>query len=311
MSHQRLAFVYSPRYCVDIGAHVFDTSKYRRIAERIAAEFGRPGEDILIAPEPASPSQLAAALEPDYLRDLIEARRTPRTRRSELPISREIVEAAFLCAGGTIRAAREALRRRGIGFHIGGGWHHAYPDHAEGFCYVNDLAVAALVLRAEGAARRAAVVDCDLHQGNGTAACFRADAAVFCFSIHQERLYPFPKERGDWDIGLANGAGDEEYLARLAEAVPRIYDEHRPDIVLYVAGADPCLQDQLGDLALTMDGLRRRDERVIFAAAERGIPLVVALAGGYAPDIADIVAIHLQTARVCAEAAAMYEAARE
>jgi acetoin utilization deacetylase AcuC-like enzyme len=301
----KIAFAYSPKYGVDIGAHVFITAKYALTAKRLREECGVTPEQI-IEPSLAPEADLQRALEPEYLEDMAELRRTPRTEYSELPITREIINGAFLCAGGTLLAAREALERRGIGFHVGGGWHHAFPDHAEGFCYVNDLAVAILALKAEGRIRRALVVDCDLHQGNGTAVYFQDDPDVFTFSIHQERLYPF-KQRSDLDIGLDDGVGDAEYLQRLGSAIPRLYDEHKPDMVFYVAGADPYERDQLGSLQLTKDGLRQRDELVIAAAAERNIPLTITLAGGYAPDVNDTVDIHISTAKTALAAAAKYE----
>jgi acetoin utilization deacetylase AcuC-like enzyme len=302
----KIVFVYSPQYCVDIGAHVFRTEKYRLVAERIAAQCGIPLEEML-APQPASQNDLRRALDPRYLQDMKERRWTGRTASSELPITREIIEGAFLCAGGTLLAARKALEIGGVGFHVGGGWHHAFADHAEGFCYVNDVAVAILALKDEGAVERVLVVDCDLHQGNGTARYFQSDPSVFTFSIHQERLYPI-KGKSDLDIGLDDYAGDEEYLEPLASAIPRLYDSHKPQIVFYLAGADPFEHDQLGALRLTKSGLRRRDEQVIRSAAERKIPLVVVLAGGYAVDLRDTVDIHVSAAEVALECAALYRA---
>jgi acetoin utilization deacetylase AcuC-like enzyme len=187
--------------------------------------------------------------------------------------------------------------RRGAGINVGGGFHHAYADMASGFCYINDLAVAIRVLQRDGLVRRAAVVDCDLHQGNGTAVIFQGDPDVFTFSIHQENLYPV-KERSDLDIGLDDFTEDEEYLVRLEGALPRVLDEHRPEIVLYQAGADPYREDQLGSLRLTVQGLERRDRLVLEGCARRDIPSVVTLGGGYARKVSDTIAIHHQTCRV-------------
>ncbi len=301
----RVAFIYSPKYCVDIGAHVFQTSKYRLIADRLAEEM-KFGPDDFIEPDFAPYEALLRAHDQEFLDDMDNLRWTERTRPSELPITKDIIDAAVLCAGGSIRASREALDRNGIGFHIGGGWHHSFPDHAEGFCYINDIAVAIINLKAENAIQRAIVVDCDLHQGNGTAYFFRNDPDVWTFSIHQENLYPM-KQRSDLDIGLENFAGDDVYLKRLGSALPRLNEEYYPCIVFYVAGADPYEKDQLGSLQITKEGLRKRDELVIRSAAERGIPVVVMLAGGYAPDVNDTVEIHCNTAQVALEAAGLYE----
>lgn len=179
--------------------------------------------------------------------------------------------------------------------HVGGGFHHAFSGHGEGFCLLNDVAVALRTLLAEGAVERAAVVDLDVHHGNGTAAIFRDDPAVFTFSMHQERNYPMPKPPGDLDVGLDDGTGDEEYLAILDERLGSIIRKHRPELVIYLAGADPYGDDQLGGLALTLEGLRRRDRMVFDACGDAGIPVAVTLAGGYAVREADTVEIHAAT----------------
>lgn len=286
-------FVYSDRYEVDIGPHVFPTVKYRLARERlIASGRARPGD--FAEPSMPSDADLRRAHAAEYLEDMRLLRSTWRTIYSELPITREIVDASALAAGGTILAARGALEV-GASLHIGGGHHHAFADHAEGFCYVNDVAVAALALLAEGRIARAAVIDLDVHQGNGTAKIFEEDPNVFTFSVHQEWNYPI-KERSCRDVGLEDGVGDEKYLGVLDREVPPILDAHRPDLVFYLAGADPYREDQLGGLALTRDGLRERDRRVIAWARERGIPVTVALAGGYAARLDDTVAIHVATA---------------
>ncbi|MEO0116860.1 MAG: histone deacetylase [candidate division WOR-3 bacterium] len=291
-----MKFVYSDKYEMNIGPHVFPTQKYRLIKERLLAE-GLAKEEDFLEPPPINVDDIRLVHTEEYIQDMLNLRWTSRTIRSELPLTWEIIEGYFLAAAGTILAARLALEEK-IGFHIGGGFHHAFPNHGEGFCYVNDIGVAIKKMQKEGRIKKAAVIDCDLHQGNGTARIFQDDPDVFTFSIHQENLYPI-KERSDWDIGLPDFAGDDIYLGHLASAVPQIYDRHRPELVIYVAGSDPYLDDQLGLLQLTKEGLKKRDEIVIGEGEKRRIPICVVLAGGYARKIEDTVEIHLNTAKVC------------
>lgn len=292
--------VYSPEYECDIGRHVFPTQKFRLVRDALIAS-GVLEERNVITPEAPPRADLLLVHTPEYLDDLAHLRWTPRTRMSELPLTPEVVRAYLLAAGGTTRAAALALTH-GVGVHLGGGFHHAFADLASGFCYINDLAVAIRVLQRDGRIRRAAVVDCDLHQGNGTAHVFRGDAEVFTFSIHQEHLYPV-KETSDLDIGLENGAGDEEFNRRLAAALPRVW-EHQPELVLYQAGADPYEDDQLGALRLTIEGLEARDALVLEGCAARGIPVVVTLGGGYARQVIDTVRIHHNTCALALQLAA-------
>src|SRR5262245_2459629 len=286
-------FVHSARYEVDIGVHVFPTEKYRLLRERLLARGLATAADFA---EPQMPSwqDLLRVHTPEYLDDLFNMRSTWRTSFSELPLTKEIVEAFTLAAGGTTLAARSAIEA-GAALHLGGGLHHAFAEHAEGFCYVNDVAVAARLLLEEERVGKIAVIDCDVHQGNGTARIFEDDPSVFTFSIHQENNYPL-KERSDRDVGLENGVGDAEYLAILAREVPAIFDGERPDFVFYLAGADPFEQDQLGGLSLTKAGLRERDRAVIAWCRERAIPVATVLAGGYAVRLADTITIHEATA---------------
>jgi acetoin utilization deacetylase AcuC-like enzyme len=214
--------------------------------------------------------------------------------RLEVPFSEELRDAMVLSSGGTLVTARAALEH-GISAHLGGGFHHAYPDHGEGFCMLNDVAVAARVLIEEGIVARAAVIDLDVHHGNGTAAIFADDPAVFTFSMHQENNYPADKPASDFDVALEDGIGDEEYLDLLSQSLPKVFDAHEPQMVFYLAGADPYRDDQLGGLALTLDGLRKRDRMVLEAASERDVPAAVVLAGGYAYRLEDTVAIHVAT----------------
>ncbi len=289
--------VYAPGLAsFDLGEHVFPAGKYRILARRLEER----GWVLLPVETPVSWEDLRLVHTPAYLEDLRHARWTPRTRFSEIPLTSGIVEAFRLMAAGTLLAARQALEAGGC-FHIGGGFHHAYPDHAEGFCYVNDLAFTVRKLQQEGMIRRAAVVDLDVHQGNGTAFIFADDPTVFTFSMHQEDLYPVPKESGDLDVGLPRGTGDDPYLTALRKHLPRVW-AFEPDLLLYQAGVDPFREDQLGGLALTVEGLRERDRLVIEGAVRRGIPVVVTLGGGYARRIEDTVRLHLQTAGVLEEA---------
>jgi acetoin utilization deacetylase AcuC-like enzyme len=284
--------VYSPDYECDIGMHVFPTEKFRLVRDALLAK-GRVASSEVVEPEMAPREDLLLVHDPAYLDDLDDLRWTPRTRMSELPLTHDIVRAYKLAAGGTTLAARQATAQ-GFGINLGGGFHHAYSDHAEGFCYLNDLAIAVRVLQRDHLVRRASVVDCDVHQGNGTAAIFRDDPSVFTFSIHQEMNYPVPKERSNLDIGLENGTGDAEYGERLARGLERVWD-FAPELVLYQAGADPFLEDLLGGLALTRAGLEARDRRVLEGCAQRDIPVVVTLGGGYARDRDDTIAIHVRT----------------
>jgi acetoin utilization deacetylase AcuC-like enzyme len=217
-----------------------------------------------------------------------------------MALTEDIVMFSKLTVGGTVLTCFKALEA-GIGFHIGGGFHHAFTDHAEGFCYINDIAIGIRKAQDGGRMSRAAVIDCDLHQGNGTANIFLNDPTVYTFSIHQEHLYPI-KERSDMDIGLDDLVGDEEYLDALRFRVPQVLDASDPELLVYVAGADPYAGDRLGTLQLTKEGLAERDRIVIRSARHRGIPVAVVLAGGYAAVTMDTVEIHANTALVCEDA---------
>ena len=284
-------FIYSEGYYADIGAHVFPVEKYRLVYQQLVAR-GLIGGN-LIEPAPASQADLLLVHDRDYVEDLVHARLTERTLSSELPISKEIIRAFLLATGGTIRASEEALRE-GCAVNLSGGFHHAFPDHAEGFCYINDMAVAVRKIQKEKRVTRVAVIDCDLHQGNGTAFIFKDDESVYTFSIHQRDLYPL-KQDSSWDIHLKNGVGDEEYLGHLVKAVPAIMEKFRPDFLLYQAGADPYEGDQLGDLKLTIEGLKRRDALVFGECKKRGVPMAALLGGGYAINTNDTVTIHVNT----------------
>jgi len=289
-------FVYAESYYADIGAHVFPTQKYRLVYQALRA---RSIAQNFIEPEPASRKDLLLVHTADYVEDLLQARSTPRTESSELPISEKIIRALLLATGGTIRACEEALKT-GCAINLCGGFHHAFPNHAEGFCYVNDMAVGIRQLQQQKSGIKVAVIDCDLHQGNGTAAIFEEDENVYTFSIHQRDLYP-PKKDSNWDIHLRNGVGDEEYLGHLEKAVPAIMERFKPDFILYQAGADPYEGDQLGDLKLTIEGLKKRDELVFRECKKRGVPIAAVLGGGYATNTDDTVAIHVNTCLAAVE----------
>ena len=285
------AVVHSDGYFADIGVHVFPMRKFRLIREEIVRRGLLADSDVL-APKPATPEQILRVHDRAYVDKLIHgALSVLEEALLELPYSKQLADASFLCAGGSILAAGEALTR-GVGINLGGGFHHAFPDHGEGFCVFNDIAIAIRALQHEGRIRRAAVIDLDVHQGNGTAAIFRDDPSVFTLSIHEEGNYPAIKPPSDLDVGLDTGTGGAEYLAALERHAPAILDRHRPDLVAYVAGADPYEQDQLGGLKLSREHLRQRDRVVFEACASREIPVVAFLAGGYALRIEDTVAIH-------------------
>jgi acetoin utilization deacetylase AcuC-like enzyme len=222
--------------------------------------------------------------------------------RMEVPYSAELIEACWLAAGGSILAARRALED-GFSANIGGGFHHAYPDHGEGFCVIHDVAVAIRKMQADGAIERAMVVDTDVHQGNGTAAIFGGDETVFTMSIHQEHNYPYPKPPSTLDVNLPDGVADTDYLAILEKYLHRSFDEFSPQLLFYVAGADPYGEDQLGGLALTKDGLARRDALVMGYAQRNQVPTAVTLAGGYARKLEDTVSIHVNTIKAAIQAA--------
>jgi acetoin utilization deacetylase AcuC-like enzyme len=299
--------LYSDAGHADIGPHVFPMEKYRLAYARLVAE---DGIHAAAEPVPADDEELLRAHTPAYLQDLASGGHTPRTRASELPMSAEIVDFFRLSSGGTMQAARNALER-GWAVHLGGGFHHAFADKAEGFCYLNDLAVAARAVQAEGLAERVAVVDLDVHQGNGTAHIFADDPTVFTLSVHQEDNYPV-KERSDLDISLLSWdpsrsgspmVTDGFYLQQLVPALDEVLDVFRPDLVIFQAGADPFEQDQLGGFRLTLEGLARRDETVFDACARRHIPCAATLGGGYAEDVRDTVSIHVGTVRAAARTA--------
>jgi len=284
--------VYHPDYFSEIGAHVFPTEKFALVLEGIRRQAGDL-DDHLHTPSPATREQLLRVHTAEYLADLDACERTARTLLSEMPLTRQIVDAYYLMAGGTCLTATLALEQ-GCAINLGGGFHHAFADRAEGFCYVNDVAVAAREVQSQRRVERVAVIDTDLHQGNGTASIFRNDPSVFTFSIHQEDLYP-PKEQSDLDVGLANETGDDEYLRELRAALDVIFDRFQPQFVLYVGGVDPYERDMLGELRLTKRGMMKRDATVFTSCRDRGAPVAALLAGGYATNVRDTVEMHVNS----------------
>jgi acetoin utilization deacetylase AcuC-like enzyme len=292
-----IPFVYSDDYwMLNVGRHVFPVKKYRALYEKLLLLGARKAD--FIQPEPAADRDILLVHSARYVKKLKTASlSSAEIAMIELPFSMELVHFAWLMTGGTVLTARLAMER-GLAIHLGGGFHHAFHDHGEGFCVLNDVAVAVEALKKDGAAGRIMVVDCDLHQGNGTAHILSGKDYAFTFSIHQMDLYPSTKPLSTVDVGLWAGDGDEEYLAALRAHFPRLYQEFRPDLVLYLAGADPYEKDQLGSLRLTKEGLRSRDLIVLGEARRLRIPAAVALAGGYAVELEDTVDIHLNTIRV-------------
>jgi acetoin utilization deacetylase AcuC-like enzyme len=293
--------VYHAGYDLGLGDHVFPSQKYRLIQEKLLEEGVASREDFVA---PSLPEDDDLALVHDRL--WIQRLRTgtlsyQEIRRLEIPYSRRMVQGFRLAAGGTILACRLALRD-GIGFNVGGGFHHAFPDHGEGFCAINDVAVAIRRLQRAGRIERALVVDCDVHHGNGTAAIFAGDHKVFTLSMHQLNNYPFEKPPSVIDVNLPDQTEDEQYLSLLRTHYLPALVLHQPNLVVYLAGADPYYQDQLGGLALTMGGLRQRDRFVMETALRAGAPVAVTLAGGYALRVEDTVRIHCNTVKSAVEA---------
>jgi acetoin utilization deacetylase AcuC-like enzyme len=296
----KIKFVYSEKYVMDWWNHVFPADKYRYIYEKLIKE-GVCKEDDFVKAKPPTEDQLTLVHSKQYLQTLKQYTKHPELAIPifEIPITQQILERFILVAGGSIIAGRLALEN-GASANIAGGFHHAFSDHGEGFCLINDIAVLIRVLQKEGRVKKAAVIDCDLHQGNGTAHIFQKDKDVFTFSIHQEHLYPF-KQKSDWDIGLDDFVGDDEYLSILSDAIPKVLQKDRFDLVVYLAGADPYEGDLLGNLKLTKMGLIKRDRIVFEETKKRGIPVAVVLGGGYAKDKMDVVDIHFNTLKTLKE----------
>ncbi len=288
---------YSNRYVIELPpGHRFPIIKYSMVRDRLVSE-GTLADDLISEPPPASRDEILLAHTADYYDRVVEGQLSAReVRRLGLPWSEALVGRSRLSVAGTIQAARAALTD-GVSANLGGGTHHAFSDHGEGFCVLNDIAVAIRTLRESGAIRRAAVIDCDVHQGNGTAAIFSDDPETFTLSLHGAKNYPLVKQPSTIDVALTDGAGDEEFLAALAANLFAALDVFRPDVVFYQAGVDPYLDDRLGRLALTLEGLRERDHFVFESCHERSLPCVITLGGGYARLVTDTVEAHCNTLR--------------
>jgi len=314
--------IYSDDYYLPIGAHVFPAEKYRRVHDRLIETGAAEAADFL-TPGPTSDQDILLVHTPAYVHKLKTGTLSPREEmKLEVPFSPELVRAFWLAAGGSILAAQRALIDR-VAINIGGGFHHAFADHGEGFCMIHDVAVAIRRMQRDDKIRTAMTVDCDVHHGNGTAAIFAGTRTasgplpsaagptmnpahggkmrgvhagdVFTISLHQHNNYPAVKPPSSIDVDLPDGIGDDDYLAWLDNALSSGLRQFEPDLLCYIAGADPYREDQLGGLSLTMEGLKKRDELVFRVARVRGIPVMVTFAGGYAHNVEDTVAIHCNT----------------
>jgi acetoin utilization deacetylase AcuC-like enzyme len=288
--------------------HRFPLAKYPLLREALLIS-GVVLPANLLVPPPVTDEQLLHVHNRQYVHRLQNGQLTAgELRRIGLPWSRDLVQRARCAAGGTVAACRAALQD-GIAVNLGGGTHHAFHDHGQGFCLFNDIVIAARTMQAEGRVQRVVVLDCDVHQGNGTAALAAGDPTIFTFSIHNEDNFPLRKEHSDLDIGLGDGTGDEAYLQALEQGLQQALRRAGADLAIYLAGADPYVGDLLGRFALSKDGLAQRDRTVLRHCQASGLPVAVLMAGGYARDMQDIVDINLQTARIAAEAEASLGAA--
>ena len=295
-------FIYHEDYSLDWPGHVFPGHKYEIIYNRLVQEKIITGQNRL-QPQPATLAEVQLVHEQSYLKRLDSiALKDPMLgiAECEAPVSQAVLNTFYLATGGTILACEKAIVEKTGTMNLQGGFHHAFPAHGEGFCLINDLAIAIRVMQDRGLAKRAMVIDCDLHQGNGTAFIFKDDPAVFTFSIHQENNYPV-KQKSHLDIGLDDFVGDKKYLEHLHRHIPAIIGQHRPELVVYQAGADPYRDDQLGTLKMTKDGLAERDRFIFRTVKAAAIPIAITLGGGYAKQMDDLVDIHCQTARAFKE----------
>jgi acetoin utilization deacetylase AcuC-like enzyme len=291
---------YTPRYYADIGpGHVFPIRKFELVRDKLLAEGTiEPAE--IVEPAPAPLEDVLLVHTTDYVSRLCSGNLTPKEiRRLGLPWSESLVQRSFYAVGGTLSATRVSLAT-GYSSNLAGGTHHSFSDRGEGFCVLNDVAIAIRTMRVRKFFQRAAIVDCDVHQGNGTATIFAGDKDTFTFSIHGANNYPLFKAESTLDVELADGAADTEYLDTLAKHLPSVFAAD-PEIVFYLAGADPYKADKLGRLALSIDGLRERDAYVLRECCEREVPIVTVMSGGYGKDINDTVEIHCNTIRMVKE----------
>jgi len=300
-----LAFIHSDSYwMVDIGEHIFPLDKYRHLYEQLIRMGVK--KNAFRSPETVLDDDILQIHTPKYLKKLITGSlSTGEISALELPYSKMVLEFARETVGGSIKAARTALDC-GLSVHVGGGFHHSFADHGEGFCVLNDIAISIEKMRTEGLVEKAMIVDCDVHQGNGTAKIFEKEPSIFTFSIHQMDIYPAQKVKSSQDVGLWSGDGDEAYLSALRDHFPQLFEDFLPDIICYVAGADPLGKDRLGGLDLTFNGLEERDRIIIEGARQLKIPVFIVLAGGYALDVADTVKVHINTIKAAQKALRKY-----
>src|SRR6185369_1902817 len=291
---------YTPRYYAEIGqAHIFPIRKFELVRNQLLAE-GTLRPDEIVEPSPASLEDVLLVHTEDYVSRLCNGQLTPKEiRRLGLPWSESLVRRSFYAVGGTLAASAVSLTN-GYSSNLAGGTHHSFAERGEGFCVLNDVAIAIRAMRARKLIQRAAIVDCDVHQGNGTATIFAGDADTFTFSMHGANNYPLFKAQSTLDVELPDGTGDAAYLETLATHLPRVFQSD-PEIVFYLAGADPYRGDKLGRLALTIDGLRERDAYVLRECFEREVPIVTVMSGGYGKDINDTIEIHCNTIRMVKE----------
>jgi len=297
MTHRHLKIFYTDRYVIPLPAHhSFPIGKYSRLRDRIvSAGLAPPGS--FYTPHAATMEEIFRVHDPFYVRRLEAGRLTEREmRRTGLPWSPELIERTKRSAGATIEAGRAALSD-GVAVNLGGGTHHAFRDAGQGYCLLNDSVIAARTLQAERRLKQVLIIDCDVHQGNGTAALVRGDPGIFAFSIHGRNNFPHRKETGDLDIALPDATGDADYLAALRRGLSIAGSRSDADLAIYLAGADPYEKDRFGRLSLTKEGLALRDRIVFDFCLAGGLPVAVTMAGGYAPDVEDTVDIHLQTVR--------------
>ncbi len=277
--------------------HRFPGEKYRLLRESIIEERIVPEQD-LVVPDPASNEQIRLAHHPDYVARVISGTLSEKeVRRIGFPWSPQLVERSRRSVGGTIEACRAALRE-GIGVNLAGGTHHAHPGFGSGYCLLNDCAIAARVIQNDALAQQVVILDCDVHQGDGTAAIFSTDPSVFTFSIHGTHNFPFKKVASDLDLGLEDGTRDDEYLNILEMGLIKTFSRFKADLAIYLAGADVYTDDRLGRLSLTKEGIARRDELVFHYCQQAELPIAIVMAGGYAREIKDSVDIHLKTVRL-------------
>lgn len=289
-----MKLVYSDQYDLNLGDHVFPSVKYKLTKEKLLRDGFARAEDF-VEPSPATDEDVALVHHRDYIRKLKTGTLSyVEILRLEIPYSPELIRAVWLCAGGSILAGRLALED-GVTVNVGGGFHHAFPEHGEGFCVLHDVAIAIRRLQKDKRIETAMTVDCDVHHGNGTAAIFASDPTVFTFSIHQENNYPYPKPPSRLDINLEDGVEDKEYLAALDHGLDESLSKFKPDLLFYLAGADPYREDLLGGLRVSLQGLEKRDRLVFEKARAMNTPVVVTLAGGYARKVSDTVEIHANT----------------